>query len=190
MKPNLKTLPFRRKPFWRKVPAEFCEQTMESTSASLREELRERILDLPDVFEGPSRIRGVGVARSFLLGPAHAEGPLEAYLSEGEFAFFNPLCGDALHLTLPRDQRNEAVVKGWGEVRPVTGVWGIPPIAFMVYDPRGEDELDAVWRIVLASYAFARGKPSSSPGREAPVLPRPALASAAPLCKAEMARTL
>ena len=187
MKSYSKTLPFRSRLFWGEVLAKSCEQPAKSKSVSLREELRERILDLPDVFEGPSRIRGIGAASSFLLGPAHAEGPPEAYLSEGEFAFFNPLYGDALHLTLPRDLRDEAVVKGWGEVRPVTGVWGIPPVAFVVYDPRDKDELNAVWYIVLTSYAFARGRPTSSPGTEATVLPRPALVGAAPANRAETA---
>ena len=162
MEPNLKMLPFRRRGLWRTVAARFYEQTVGGMPADLREELRGRILDLPGVVVAPSRVPDVAGARAFLLEPRYAGGPPEAYLSEGEFALLDPLCGDALHLALPRDLSDEAVVKGWGEMRPVAGDWGTSPIAFMAYDPKDEDELDAVWRIVLASYEFAHGSTARS----------------------------
>ena len=184
MEPNLKMLPFRRRGIWRTVAARFYEQTVVGVPADLREELRGRILDLPGVVEAPSRVPGVAGARAFLLEPEYAGGPPKAYLSEGEFAFLNPLCGDALHLALPRDLSDEAVVKGWGEMRPVAGDWGTSPIAFVAYDPKDEDELDSVWRIVLASYEFARGSTARSQQRAerdgaAVIPPRLALAGAA-----------
>ncbi len=75
------------------------------------------------------------------------------------------------------------MAKGWGELRPVTGIWGVSSIAFMAYSPRYEDELEVVWSIILASYEFARGKLEISPdeagySEEATILSRPAFVGA------------
>lgn len=187
MKASIKALPFRQRALWRTVLNRSFGHTVGRAPAELRGELTERILALPGVTEGLSDIPGVEGAKAFLLEPEYAGGPVEAYLSEGEFAFLNPLFDGAPHLALPNELSDEAVAKGWGELRPVTGVWGVPPIAFMAYGPRDEDELEAVWSIALASYEFAcsnaRGKSELSPnetdcGEEATLLPRPAFAGA------------
>ena len=183
MKAITKMLPFRRRALWRTILHKYREHTAGRATSDLRGELTERILALPGVTEGPSRIPGVEGARAFLLEPEYAGGPVEAYLSEGEFAFLNPLFDDAPHFALPHQSSDEAVAKGWGELRLVTGVWGVPPIALMAYGPRDEKELEAVWSITLVSYEFARGKSETSPdevgyGEEATLLPQPAFVGA------------
>lgn len=184
MKASIEMLPFSRRALWRTVLESYCRHTVrQRTPADLRGELIERILALRGVTEGPSHIPGVEGARAFLLESEYAEGPTEAYLSKGEFALLHPLFDDAPHLTLPRELSDEAVAKGWGELRPVTGTWGVPPIAFMVYGPRDESELEAVWSITLVSYEFVRGKSETSPdemgyGEQATLLPQPVFASA------------
>lgn len=185
MKTSIKELPFRRRSLWRALLDRYREHTVGKAPADLRERLRERILALPGVTEVvSSRIPGVEGSSAFLLEPEYAGGLTEAYLSKGEFAFLNPLFDDALYLALPHESSDEAVAKGWGELRPVTGVWGVPPIAFMAYGPRNEDELEAVWSITLASYEFACGKSETSPdeagyGEEAALPSRPVFAGAA-----------
>ncbi|CAA9432830.1 MAG: hypothetical protein AVDCRST_MAG28-1577 [uncultured Rubrobacteraceae bacterium] len=183
MKASVKALPFRQRALWRAVLNRYCGHIVGRAPVELRGELTGRILALPGVTEGRSTVPGVEGARAFLLEPEYAGGPTEAYLSGGEFAFLNPLFDGAPHLALPRELSDEAVAKGWGELHPVTGVWGVPPIAFMAYDPRDEEELEAVWSIALASYEFARSKRETSPdeagcGEEETLLPRPAFAGA------------
>jgi hypothetical protein len=93
--------------------------------------------------------------RTFLLEPEYAEGPCEAFLAGGEFAHLHP--DGSLHLTLPRDLGDEVVVQGWGEVHVDARVRRGSPIFMMIYAPRDEDELEAVWRIFRMSYEFALG---------------------------------
>ena len=56
----------------------------------------------------------------------------------------------SLHMTLPPELADEAFEKGWGEPHPYSGT----PL---IYGPRDEHELEVVWRLLQASYEFARG---------------------------------
>ena len=49
------------------------------------------------------------------------------------------------------------VVQGWGEVHIDAETRRGSPIFMMVYAPRDDDELEAVWRIFRSSYEFALG---------------------------------
>jgi phospholipase/carboxylesterase len=53
-------------------------------------------------------------------------------------------------MTLPPELADEAFEKGWGEPHPYSGT----PL---IYGPRDEHELEVVWRLLQASYEFARG---------------------------------
>ncbi len=130
------------------------EQLTQSGAVALRERLHERAGALPGVVEGSNRTSTPGI-RTFLLEPEYAEGPREAFLAGGEFAHLHS--DGSLHLTLPRDLGDEVVVQGWGEVHVDAGVRRGSPIFMMIYAPRDEDELEAVWRIFRMSYEFALG---------------------------------
>lgn len=130
------------------------EQLTQSGAVALRERLHERAGALPGVVEGSNRASTPDI-RTFLLEPEYAEGPREAFLAGGEFAHLH--LDGSLHLTLPRELGDDVVVQGWGEVHVDAGVRRGSPIFMMIYAPREEDELEAVWRIFRMSYEFALG---------------------------------
>jgi hypothetical protein len=138
----------------RTTPAYPHEQLTQSGTVALRERLHERAGALPGVIEGPNRTSTPSIW-TFLLEPEYAVGPREAFLTGGEFAHLHP--DGSLHLTLPRELGDEVVVQGWGEVHVDAGVRRGSPIFMMIYAPRDEDELEAVWRIFRMSYEFALG---------------------------------
>jgi len=105
---------------------------------------------------GPSGISVPG-ARAFFLDEELAAGPPEAFLVDREFAHLHPPYDGSLHLTLPEATARRVVAKGWGELHPVARRGWLPPTAIMVYGPRDEAELEVIWAILRASYAFARG---------------------------------
>ena len=130
------------------------QQLTQSGTAALRERLRERSGALPGVVEGSEKTSAPSIV-AFVLQPGYAEGPKEAFLAGGEFAHLHP--DGSLHLTLPRELGDEVVVQGWGEVHIDAETRRGSPIFMMVYAPRDDDELEAVWRIVMSSYEFALG---------------------------------
>ena len=138
----------------RTTPAYPHEQLTQSGTVALMERLYERAGALPGVIEGSNGTSAPDI-HTFLLEPEYAEGPREAFLADGEFAHLHP--DGSLHLTLPRELGDEVVVQGWGEVHVDAGARRGSPIFMMIYAPRDEDELEAVWRIFSLSYEFALG---------------------------------
>lgn len=125
-------------------------------SPRLQEILFERARALPGVRVGPSGI-SVPEARAFILDEELAAGPPEAFIIGREFAHLHSPYDGSLHFMLPEATGRVVVAKGWGELHPVARRGWLPPTAMMVYGPRDEDELEVVWTILQASYAFARG---------------------------------
>ena len=74
-----------------------------------------------------------------------------------EFAHLHPPYDGSLHLMLPEETARSVVALGWGELHPVVRMGLLPPTALMIYGPRNASELEAVWLMLLASHAFARG---------------------------------
>ena len=116
--------------------------------------MRERAGALPGVVEGSDETSAMDI-RAFVLEPGYAEGPREAFLAGGEFAHLHS--DGSLHLTLPRELGDEVVVQGWGEIHFDAETRRGSSIFMMVYAPRDDDELEAVWRIFRSSYEFALG---------------------------------
>ncbi len=133
------------------------QQLTQNAPRALQEALRERARALPGIRVAPSRVSVPG-ARAFLLEPGWARGPAEAFIVEGEFAHLHPPYDGSLHLVLPPALAERVVERGWGEFHPLVAEGVLPPIYVMIYGPRDEAELEVVWRIFLASYAFARGE--------------------------------
>lgn len=115
-----------------------------------------RALSLAGVHSGPSGISVPG-ARAFHLEPGLAKGPPEAFMVGTEFAHLHPRYDGSLHLMLPEETARSVVALGWGELHPVVRMGLLPPTALMIYGPRNAPELEAVWLMLLASHAFARG---------------------------------
>jgi len=137
------------------------QQLSQNASPEMQEALFERAAGLPGVVVGPSRVSVPG-ARAFVLEQASALGPAESFMAGGiEFAHLHPSDDGSLHLTLPEEAVAEVERKGWGELHPLARAGVIPRVAVMVFGPRDADELEAVWAILQASHAFARGTGSS-----------------------------
>jgi phospholipase/carboxylesterase len=89
-------------------------------------------------------------ALAFVLDKESAGGPPGAFQAEREFARLRPQEDGSLQMALPQELADEAFEKGWGEPNPYSGT----PF---IYGPRGEHELEVVWRLLQASYEFVRG---------------------------------
>jgi Family of unknown function (DUF5519) len=125
-------------------------QITQNAPADMQEKLFVRAASsLAGVSVGDSLVSVPG-ARAFHLDPALARGPSEAFQRGREFAHLHPARDGSLHMTLPPDIYKEVLAKGWGEPHPVSGT-------MMVWGPRNDEELDVVWRLVRASYAYATG---------------------------------
>jgi Family of unknown function (DUF5519) len=124
-------------------------QVSQQSPPALHRELADRARALVGVQPADSLVSVPG-ALAFVLDAASADGPPEAFQAEREFAHLHPLEDGSLHMTLPAAIAEEAFEKGWGEPHPYSGT----PLIFA---PRDEHELEVVWRLLQASYEFARG---------------------------------
>jgi Family of unknown function (DUF5519) len=115
----------------------------------LQEELLERVRRLPNISIGASLVSVPG-ARAFHLHEKSARGPRQAFQAGHEFAHLHPPGDGSLHMTLPPDLYDEVLAMGWGEPHPLSGT-------MLVRGPRDADELEVVWGLVRASYAYANG---------------------------------
>jgi hypothetical protein len=124
-------------------------QVTQQSPPALHRELGNRALGLTGV-QGADSLVSVPGALAFVLDEESAGGPPEAFQAGREFAHLHPLEDGSLHMTLPPDIAQEAYEKGWGEPHPRSGT----PLIFA---PRDEQELEIVWGLLRASYAFAKG---------------------------------
>jgi hypothetical protein len=84
----------------------------------------------------------------------------DAYLAGTEFAHLHGAHDGSLHslhAALPREAVALAVDRGWGELHPIARTGARAPTLMMLYSPRDETELQAIWKLVEISYQFARG---------------------------------
>jgi phospholipase/carboxylesterase len=124
-------------------------QVTQNAPPALHRALAGRALELPGVEPADSLVSVPG-ALAFVLHEEHAGGPPEAFQAGREFAHLHPEEDGSLHMTLPPDIAKEAFEKGWGEPHPYSGT----PL---IFGPRDEQELEVVWRLLRASYDFAKG---------------------------------
>ena len=119
---------------------------------SIREELARRCFSLPGVVERPTGISVPGARALVLEVPA---GPEAAFMVGGEFAHLHPAPDLSLHVTLPTDVAEDAIEAGWAEWHPLVDAGELPRTVVLLYAPRDEAELDAVWQLVEASHRYA-----------------------------------
>lgn len=66
------------------------------------------------------------------------------------------------HCVLPPDIFEECVDKGWGSKHPFAGRYHpitgttVPDTTLLYHSPRDEDELEAIWKVILKSYEWAK----------------------------------
>ena len=147
-------LPQRAGPKPRTTPTNPHQQVDQNAPPLTQEALFQRAQGLPGVLVRPSMISVKG-ARAFWLAPALALGPPDAFMIGEEFAHLHPPYDGSLHMRLPYGAIEEVLVKGWGELHPQAARGFAPGKTVMVYGPRDEGELEVVWQILQASYAFA-----------------------------------
>ncbi len=125
------------------------KQLTQNAPGALQEELFERVRRLPNVSIGDSLVSVPG-ARAFHLREESARGPRQAFQAGYEFAHLHPSDDGSLHMTLPSDLYDKVLSTGWGEPHPLSGT-------MLVWGPRDAAELEIVWGLVKASYAYAQG---------------------------------
>jgi Family of unknown function (DUF5519) len=123
----------------------------------LQEALWERMRPLDGVRTGHSGISSPE-SRALHLEQTLSRGPDDAFIVGNEFAHLHGAHDGSLHVTLPEGLAQVAIDHSWAELHPVARVRARPATLVMVYSPRHADELETVWRLVQASYAFARGE--------------------------------
>ena len=155
--PDLSTLPQREGELPRTNPTMPHQQVSQNAPLEMQEALFARCAALPGVVVGQSHVSVPG-ARAFHLQDPGAAGPPEAFMVGTEFAHLHPAEDGSLHLVLPEESAREVIAKGWGEFHPLVWQGVMPPTNLMVFGPRNEAELEAVWQIVQAAYANARGE--------------------------------
>jgi Family of unknown function (DUF5519) len=154
---DLSTLPLREGELPRTNPNMPHQQVSQNAPVRMQEALFARIAAMPGVVVGRSHVSVPG-ARAFHLDDASAAGPREAFMIGTEFAHLHPEEDGSLHLILPEEGAREVIAQGWGEFHPLVREGVVPPTTLMVFGPRDEAELEAVWQIVQAAYANARGE--------------------------------
>jgi hypothetical protein len=87
-----------------------------------------------------------------------AKGPADAFIDDHEFCHIHSLPEGSIHLTLPRDLARQAVALGWAEPHILARSGLQSGTLVMVYAPRDEEDLQSVWRLIMASYRFAMGE--------------------------------
>lgn len=131
-------------------------QTTQNAPPAMQEALLARVAALADVRVAPSHVSVPG-ARGFHLDPAAARGPPEAFQRHTEFAHLHPPRDGSLHARLPADLAREAIDAGWAEPHPLAAQGILPEGMVMLYGPRDPEELETVFRLVEASWRYARG---------------------------------
>ena len=138
------------------IPHQQLDQT---APAELQEELWRRMAALAGVRTGRSGV-SLPQTRALHLDPALALGPPDAFMVGHEFAHLHGASDGSLHAMLPPDVVTQAIERGWAEPHPLARRGMAPATLVMIYGPHEEAELETVWQLVQASYAFARGERS------------------------------
>lgn len=152
------TLPRRLGPRPRTGPIVPHEQLDQNGLPTIGEKLWQRRIGFPGVVAGPSGI-SAPATRAVHLEPKLARGPSSAFVVGTEFAHIHGAHDGSLHAALPPEAVAPLLVDlGWGELHPIARTGARPPTLVMLYGPRDEEELEAIWKLVELSYQYARGE--------------------------------
>jgi hypothetical protein len=153
--PMLKDLPKRMGRLPRIDVRYPCLQLEDTSPVSLREELLDRASQLPGVVMQPTELSVPALA--LVMDEEFAEGQPEAFIRGHEFTLIRT--DGSVHLPLMPEWGEQVLKMRWACIHPLVRylAGALPPQNLVVYAPRDEQELEIVWRIVQASYCFARG---------------------------------
>ena len=154
--PRRDWLPERKGERPRTTPDDPHRQLTQNAPLELQEELVARVRTLPDVFVAPSMISLPG-AHGFILDRKAPTAPYDVFMVAREFAHLHQPSDGSLHMVMPPRLVRQVLNRAWGEPHPVAEMGFIPLTTMMVYGPRDREELEVVWTLVKASYAYARG---------------------------------
>ncbi|MFT5376111.1 MAG: hypothetical protein ACI906_002945 [Candidatus Latescibacterota bacterium] len=155
----LAALPDRRGPAPRTPFAVPHVQFDQNAPVVMQDILLAAVQTLPDIVLWRETPFSIPPAVGWVLPEDLRGGPENAYSPEGEFGHSHRPEDGSMHLRLPATVSRIVFERGWGILHPFSAVvTGQKEVTYiMVYGPRDDDELAAVWAIVQASYAFARG---------------------------------
>ncbi|NKB70191.1 MAG: phospholipase [Candidatus Latescibacteria bacterium] len=154
----LETLPTRSGPMPTTSPGIPHVQRDQNAPIGMQKVLLEAVQSLPDVELWETRYSLPGSV-GWLLPERLRQGPKNAFTPEGEFGHAHRSQDGSMHLRLPAAVGREVLKKGWGIWHPFSAsITGGSDVSYlMIFGPRNEIELKAVWVIVQSSYALARG---------------------------------
>jgi hypothetical protein len=132
------------------------QQLDQTAPASLQERLWQRMIKLDGVRAGSSGV-SLPQTRALHLDTQVAHGPSDAFMVGTEFAHLHGEEDGSLHVMLPQPTAVMAIAGGWAEPHPLALRGIAPQTLVMVYGPRDDSELETIWRLIEASYEFARG---------------------------------
>jgi phospholipase/carboxylesterase len=134
------------------------QQHNQNAPVSMQEHLKNRMAKLSGMtFEAtPFSLSG---SIGWRLEEPFAKGSRSAFIQNTfEFAHQHVPADGSLHMLLPNNAAQMVIEKGWGILHPITdSVSGADTEYLMVFGPRNEADLKAVWVISLVSYYQARG---------------------------------
>lgn len=145
-------LPVRPGPKPSTTPRTPHRQLDQISPPTLQAALWQRMASLADVSVRPSGISVPGSRALWLEHPGNARG----FMVGREFAHLHPSDDGSLHMILDPRSHELAIAGGWAEPHPLAGRHTAPTNA-MVFGPRDELELEAVWWLVQQSWRFASG---------------------------------
>lgn len=132
-----------------------CLQQEDVSPENLRNELLSKAARLPGVKLQPTELSVPATA--LVLEEVLTEGQPEAFIRGREFVLIRT--DGSVHLSLIPEWGEQVLRKGWACIHPLVRYMAgvLPPQNLIVYAPRDEHEREVVWRIIYASYCYARG---------------------------------
>lgn len=124
----------------------------------LQQALWSRMVTLPGVRATGSPM-SLPDTRALQLDRALANGPEVAFAPDGgtEFAHLHGRPDGSLHMFLPTEAAEAAIVAGWAEFHPYVLKGLLARHYVMIYGPRDAEEVDIAFRFVQLSRDFAAG---------------------------------
>ena len=134
------------------------QQHNQNAPVAMQEALKEAASALPGIKFEPTPFSFFGSV-GWRLEESFARGPSGAFISQSlEFGHQHVPTDGSMHMLLPLKNAAAALEKGWGVIHPLTdSISGEHSDYVMIFGPRDEADLKAIWIIAQISYYQARG---------------------------------
>jgi phospholipase/carboxylesterase len=148
-------LPQRAGPRPRTTPWAPHVQQDQNAPVEMQAALADRVFALPDVEERPGTVAHPAERAIWLRDDVRVASQ-DAFLGNREIGHFHPWDG-GLHIVLPPELVETAVEAGWAEVHPVALTGHAPENRVMLYGPRDEGEVEAIFGLIAAAVHHGGG---------------------------------